>query len=127
MISGGKNITNGYNGPAFASGKKSYENYYNGGNRGVSYLTNRQQKSKYYDCEHVWYINLEKAQEVIDKMNEVLRNYPVVSVADMKEFSKLEGEINPGDHHAGWDNISDVKWYPDRGGYTVVFPPAVEL
>ena len=127
MISGGKNITGGYNGAPFASGRKSYENYYNGGARGVSYLTNSQQRSKYYDCEHVWYVNLTKAQEVIDKMNEVLQNYPVVSVADMKEFSKLEDEINPGDHHIGWSNIKDVKWYPDRGGYTVVYPPATEL
>lgn len=125
MISGGKNITRTPGGDIFGSGKRSYDNYYNGK---VFYLNNsRQQKSKFYDCEHVWYTNLAKAQEVIDKMNAVLEVYPSVTVADMKEFSKLEDEINPGDQHLGWTDIKDVKWYSDHGGYTVVYPPAIEL
>ena len=60
-------------------------------------------------------------------MNTILKEYPVVSVADMKELSKLSHEITPGDHHIGWSDIRDVKWYSDHGGYTVVFPPAIEL
>ena len=125
MISGGKNISGGYGNGLFSNGKKSYENYYKGS---VSYINNSQQRrNKIYDCEHVWYSSLQKAQDVIDQMNTILRDYPVVSVADMKELSKLSSEITPGDHHIGWDNIGDVKWYSDHGGYTVVFPPAVEL
>lgn len=124
MISGGKNITRGYGGDVFGSGKKSYENYYNGK---VAYMNNPQKKSKIYDCEHVWYSSLQKAQDVIDQMNTILREYPVVSVADMKELSKLSQDIVPGDYHAGWNDIHDVKWYSDHGGYTVVFPPTIEL
>ncbi len=124
MISGGKNISNGTGSGAFGSGKKSYENYYNGK---VSYLNNAQKKPKIYDCEHVWYSSLQKAQDVIDKMNMVLQEYPVVSVADMKELSNLSSEIVPGDHHQGWSDIKDVKWYSDHGGYTVVYPPTIEL
>ena len=125
MISGGKNITGNYGAGVLGSGRKSYESYYNGK---VSYMANNNQKrSKIYDCEHVWYSSLQKAQDVIDRMNTILQDYPVVSVADMKELSKLSHEILPGDYHLGWDNIHDVKWYSDHGGYTVVFPPAVEL
>ena len=128
LISGGKNISGGYSGMMMGSGKKSYENYYNGG---VSYIgssmNSKQTRTKLFDCEHVWYSSLAKAQEVIDKMNEVLRQYPVVSVADMKEISKLESKIIPGDQHRGWTDLQDVKWYSDHGGYTVVYPPAVEL
>ena len=124
MISGGKNISNGYAGNLLGSGKKSYESYYNGR---VSYMNNNQKRSKMYDCEHVWYSSLQKAQDVIDQMNTILREYPVVSVADMKELSKLGHEIIPGDYHLGWSDIHDVKWYSDRGGYTVVFPPTIEL
>ena len=124
MISGGKNITGGYGANPFGSGKKSYESYYNGK---VSYMNSPQKRSKIYDCEHVWYSSLQKAQDVIDQMNTVLREYPVVSVADMKEISMLSREITPGDYHAGWNDIHDVKWYSDHGGYTVVFPPTIEL
>ncbi len=125
MISGGKNITRSPGGDIFGSGKKSYDNYYNGK---VFYLNNtKQQRSKFYDSEHVWYVSLAKAQEVIDKMNAVLESYPTVTVADMKEFSKLEDEIRPGDQHSGWTDLRDVKWYSDHGGYTVVYPPASEL
>lgn len=124
MISGGKNISGGYGGEVFGSGKKSYENYYNGK---VSYMTNAQRKSKIYDCEHVWYSSLQKAQDIIDKMNTVLQEYPVVSVADMKELSNLSREITPGDYHQGWNDLHDVKWYSDHGGYTVVYPPTIEL
>ena len=124
MISGGKNITRGYGGDVFGSGKKSYDAYYNGK---VSFMNSKQNRSKVYDCEHVWYSSLQKAQDVIDQMNTILKEYPVVSVADMKELSMLSSDIVPGDHHIGWDNISDVKWYSDHGGYTVVFPPAIEL
>ena len=124
MISGGKNISNNYGGEILGSGKKSYENYYNGK---VSYLNNQQKKPKIYDCEHVWYVSLAVAQGVIDQMNTVLQNYPVVSVADMKELSGLSNEIIPGDHHRGWSDIHDVKWYSDHGGYTVIYPPTSEL
>ena len=125
LISGGKNITGNYNGGVLGSGKKSYESYYNGR---ISYLNNTNQKrSKVYDCEHVWYSSLPNAQNVIDRMNTILQDYPVVSVADMKELSKLSQDITPGDQHLGWADIHDVKWYSDRGGYTVVFPPAIEL
>lgn len=125
MISGGKNITNGYGGEVLGSGRKSYDSYYNGR---VSYMSNNKQKrSKVYDCEHVWYSSLQKAQDVIDRMNTILQEYPVVSVADMKELSKLSQEIMPGDYHLGWSDIHDVKWYSDHGGYTVVFPPTIEL
>lgn len=123
MISGGKNISNNTGAGTFGSGKKSYDAYYNGR---VSFMNN-QKRNKIYDCEHVWYSSLQKAQDVIDQMNTVLREYPVVSVADMKELSGLSNEITPGDHHVGWSDIRDVKWYSDHGGYTVVFPPAIEL
>lgn len=124
LISGGKNITGKYGGDIFGSGKKSYDSYYNGK---VSFMNSQQKRSKIYDCEHVWYSSLQKAQDVIDQMNTILREYPVVSVADMKELSKLSHEITPGDQHVGWTDIHDVKWYSDHGGYTVVFPPAIEL
>ena len=123
MISGGKNISNTNGGDIFGSGKRSYDAYYNGR---VSFMNN-QKRNKIYDCEHVWYSSLQKAQDVIDQMNTILKEYPVVSVADMKELSKLSHEITPGDHHIGWSDIRDVKWYSDHGGYTVVFPPAIEL
>ena len=123
MISGGKNISNMNGGGVFSNGKKSYDAYYNGK---VSFINN-QRRNKIYDCEHVWYASLQKAQDVIDQMNTILKEYPVVSVADMKEISKLSHEITPGDHHIGWNDIHDVKWYSDHGGYTVVFPPAIEL
>lgn len=124
LISGGKNITGNYANGAFGGSKKSYENYYKGG---VSYINTQQKRSKIYDCEHVWYSSLQKAQDVIDQMNTILREYPVVSVADMKELSKLSNDIAPGDYHLGWSDIHDVKWYSDHGGYTVVFPPTIEL
>lgn len=125
MISGGKNISNTNGGGMFgSSGRKSYDAYYNGR---VSFMNNQQKRSKVYDCEHVWYSSLSTAQSVIDQMNTVLGQYPVVSVADMKELSRLENEIVPGDHHVGWSDIHDVKWYSDHGGYTVVFPPTIEL
>ena len=126
LISGGKNITGTYGGEILGSGKKSYDSYYNGK---VSYINGAraQSRSKIYDCEHVWYSSLQKAQDVIDRMNMILQEYPVVSVADMKELSKLSQDITPGDQHLGWADIHDVKWYSDHGGYTVVFPPTIEL
>ena len=124
LISGGKNISNNSGTGVFGSGKKSYDAYYNGK---VSFINNNQKRNKFYDCEHVWYSSLSKAQSVIDEMNTVLQKYPVVSVADMKEISNLSDEIMPGDYHAGWSDIQNVKWYSDHGGYTVVFPPAIEL
>lgn len=125
LISGGKNITRNTNGEIFGSGKKSYDNYYNGK---IFWLNNsKQAQSKFYDCEHVWYVSLAKAQEVIDRMNAVLEAYPSVTVLDMKEFSNLNSEIHPGDDHIGWTNLKDVKWYSDHGGYTVVYPPTVDI
>ena len=127
MISGGKNISKGLNGDIFGSGKSSYDKFYNGGGGKVFYINSKQQRSKFYDCEHVWYASLAEAQKVIEKMEMVLESYPYVLVADMKEFSHIEEEINPGDQHIGWRSMEGVKWYSNRGGYTVVYPPTIEV
>lgn len=133
LISGGKNISNNVGNGVFASGKKSYDAYYNGNVKYLNTPQSSQYRSKIYDGQQIWYstdekeTGLLKGQRVVDKMNDVLQRYPVVSVADLKEFSKLSDEIVPGDHHIGWDNIKDVKWYSDHGGYTFVYPPAMSI
>ena len=129
LISGGKNISS-QSGTIVAPGKTmNYNNYYNGGNaKGHSLLAPpKTQGNIVLDHEHVWYSSMADAKRVIDEMNTVLQSYPVVTVSDMKEISNMSREIVPNDNNLGWYNLTGVRWYSDRGGCTVIFPPCQQL
>lgn len=67
----------------------------------------------------------DEANEVLQKMHDILEMYDVVSVADLHE---LVGEpLSTVDQKWGWVNLVESQVQPVRGGYLVLLPPAEPL
>jgi hypothetical protein len=60
------------------------------------------------------------AEDVLEKLREVLSSYNVVSVADFKECVGLSAEFT--DNTWGWDDLRSAQIRAVRGGYVIDLP-----
>ena len=66
-----------------------------------------------------------EAEDVLDKMREIISAYDVVTVADFKELLGITGEFT--DNTWGWSDLRSAGIRPVRGGYVIDLPPTQPL
>ena len=100
-----------------AASRVSYRSYYDSNNSSRPVGMNRQT----YDCEDVILDDRGEAEEVLERMDELIAAYGMVSVAD---FYDLVGVTrNYTDNKYGWDDIHTAKVVRvSGGGYMIKLP-----
>lgn len=64
----------------------------------------------------------QEAEEVVERMNDVIDTYEVASIADLHDL--LGERVNPVDHKWGWVYLGDAQVRQTREGYLLDLPPA---
>ena len=70
--------------------------------------------------EYIVLSSRSEAEEVLDRMLDVIEKYEFVSVADLK--SMIEWSADLTDQDWGWDNLESARVSRDRNGYVLNLP-----
>lgn len=103
----------------------SYRQYYNNDSR-RNYSSGGNRSRNSYDFDDIIIDNRGEAEEVLDRMEEIIATYSLVSVADFYELVGVPS--NYTDNNYGWSNLRNA--YVDRlrdGGYIIKLPRAFQL
>lgn len=105
------------------SPKPSYRSYYdNNTNTANTAITRRSA----YTYDNIVVDNRVDAEEVLDNMNNIIKKYGIVSVADMYDLVGIVG--NYTDNKYGWTDLRTAKIERERdGGYRIDLPRALPL
>lgn len=98
----------------------SYRQYYNNDSR-RNYSSGGNRSRNSYDFDDIVIDNRGEAEEVLDRMEEIIATYGLVSVADFYELVGVPS--NYTDNNYGWSNLRNA--YVDRlrdGGYIIKLP-----
>lgn len=99
------------------SSKVSYRKYYEENNR-RDYGENRTRTG--YDYDNVVVETRGEAEEVLARMDELIVEYGLVSVADLYDLVGISG--NYTDNKYGWDSIRTASVVRVRDGYMIKLP-----
>lgn len=106
--------------------KISYRNYYERKDEGRyhdRYSSSRARTGYGYD--DVIVDTRGEAENVLDRLGELIDNYQMVSVADLYELVGMTGSYT--DNKYGWTNISTASIVRIRDGYVIKMPRAMPL
>lgn len=106
------------------SSKVSYRSYYDE-RRGDRFSDNRRQEETRYSntYEDVIVSTRKEAEDVLSQLQDIIDTYDVARVADLYEMVGITG--NYTDNNYGWENVSDARVVPVRGGgYCIEMPKA---
>ena len=99
--------------------KVSYARYWDEGqNRGNQPIRPRSSGYGYYD--DIIFETRGEAEEVLLKMDELINQYGLVSIADLKDMVGLDGNYTDCDY--GWTNIHNTNTTRVRDGYLIKLP-----
>lgn len=104
-----------------AASKVSYRSYYD--DRNDRRVSNRLRAS--YDYNDIILDNRGEAEEVLDRMNELIDIYQVASVADLYDLVGIQG--NYTDNKYGWTDLRTADVVHVRDGYLLKMPRALPL
>jgi len=99
----------------------SYRSYYDSPSRTRD--SDRRQRS--YDYDEVILDTREEAEEVLARMDELLADYKMVSVADFYDLVGITGKTT--DNRYGWTDLRNASIIRDRDGYLIKLPRAIAL
>lgn len=83
----------------------------------------RRQRS--YNYDEIVLDSSDEAEEVLERMDELLRRYKMVSVADFYDLVGITGKTT--DNHYGWTDLRTAEVVSDRDGYLIKLPRAIAL
>ena len=98
--------------------KVSYSKYYD--DREDDYRRSSRRRAVGYDYEDVILESRREAEEVLNRMEDLIDSYGVVSVADLYDLVGISGKYT--DNKYGWTNLRDADIERTRDGYLLVFP-----
>nr|DAF25788.1 MAG TPA: replication protein [Caudoviricetes sp.] len=98
--------------------KISYSKYYD--DREDDYRRSSRRRAVGYDYEDVILESRREAEEVLNRMEDLIDSYGVVSVADLYDLVGISGKYT--DNKYGWTNLRDADIERTRDGYLLVFP-----
>ncbi len=113
---------NGGRRPRGAAERVSYRSYYD---RPSSSYRSPDSRQKSYDYDDVILDSREEADEVLARMEELLTDYKVVSVADFYDLVGITGKTT--DNNYGWTDLRNAAVVRDRDGYLIKLPRAEAL
>lgn len=98
----------------------SYNRYYDRRDRDERYVT----KSR-YSYDDIIFESRAEAEEVLDRMSEIIDTYGAVSVADLYDLVDVSGTYT--DNNYGWDNLRNAEAVRVRDGYILKLPKIIAL
>ena len=99
--------------------KVSYTKYYD-----RDYDRPARSRGRYgYDYDDIILDTRKEAEEVLDRMDDLIDNYGVVSVADLYDLVGISG--NYTDNKYGWTNLRNADVQRVRDGYLLKLPKAL--
>ena len=100
----------------------SYTKYYN--DRERDYDRPTRSRGRYgYDYDDIILNTRREAEEVLDRMDDLIDNYGMVSVADLYDLVGISG--NYTDNKYGWTNLRNADVQRVRDGYLLKLPKAL--
>lgn len=103
-----------------ASSKVSYRSYYDMPN------DRERHRSSGFDYDDILFDSRGEAESVLDRMDELISTYDVVSVADFYELADITNE-NYMNNKYGWKDIRSAKIVRTRDGYMIRMPRALPI
>lgn len=102
----------------------SYTKYYDDRDRGVSSSSRSTSRGRYgYDYDDIILDTRKEAEEVLDRMDDLIDNYGMVSVADLYDLVGITGKYT--DNKYGWTNLRNADVQRIRDGYLLKLPKAL--
>lgn len=101
----------------------SYRDYYNRTNDRVE--SERPRARATYNYDDIVLDNRGEAEDVLDRMDEIMSMYKMVRVADLYEMVGITGDYTDNDY--GWTDITSAKVVPVRDGFWIKMPRAIPL
>lgn len=77
------------------------------------------------DIEYIVLKSRGEAQEVLDRLNEIIEKYGVTTVSDLKSLIKWSADLN--DQDWGWEELDVATIRRDSNGYVLNLPKAQPL
>lgn len=105
------------------SDRVSYRNYYDRDSR--SMRNERTTTNSGYSYDDIVLADRGEAQDVIDRMDELMDAYGLVRVADLYDLVGVTGSYT--DNKYGWTNIRNAEIVRVRDGYMIKMPRAVPI
>lgn len=110
-------------GRSSTSSKISYRKYYDDRDRRDSGNVSRTRTG--YDYDDIILESRGEAEDVLERMDELIATYQVVSVADFYDLVGVSG--NYTDNKYGWTDIRNASVIRVRDGYMIKLPKALPL
>ena len=102
--------------------RTSYTKYYN--DRDRDYERTGRSRGRYgYDYDDIILDTRREAEEVLDRMDDLIDSYGMVSVADLYDLVGISG--NYTDNKYGWTNLRNADVQRVRDGYLLKLPKAL--
>lgn len=101
----------------------SYRNYYDRDSR--STRNDRAPMTSGYSYDDIVLTSRGEAQDVLDRMDELMDTYGLVRVADLYDLVGITGSYT--DNKYGWTNIRNAEIVRVRDGYMIKMPRAVPI
>lgn len=114
---------NSRGGRSSTSSKISYRKYYDNLDRRDSGNVSRTRTG--YDYDDIILESRGEAEDVLERMDELIATYQVVSVADFYDLVGVSG--NYTDNKYGWTDIRNASVIRVRDGYMIKLPKALPL
>ena len=112
---------NGGRRPRSNAERISYRSYYDR----PSTTARESDRRRSYDYDDVILDSREEADEVLARMDELLTDYKMVSVADFYDLVGITGKTT--DNRYGWTDLRSASVVRDRDGYLIKLPRAEAL
>ena len=106
----------------FTADRISYSKYYDPNNR---YISRESKVRSGFRCDDVIFDNRGEAETVLFRMNELIDNYGMATVADFYDLAGLTGEYTSNNY--GWTNIRSAEVVRARDGYIIKMPKAMPI
>lgn len=88
-------------------------------------LRDSERRQRSYNYDEIVLDSRDEAEEVLERMYELLRRYKMVSVADFYDLVGITGKTT--DNHYGWTDLRTAEVVGDRDGYLIKLPRAIAL
>lgn len=112
---------NGSRRPRSNAERISYRSYYDR----PSASSRESERRRSYDYDDVILDSRKEADEVLARMDELLTDYKMVSVADFYDLVGITGKTT--DNRYGWTDLRSASVVGDRDGYLIKLPRAEAL
>lgn len=105
--------------------KVSYQRYYDDRNRQPMQYSNIHRTRTGYEYEDIVLSSRGEAESVLERMNELVDMYGMVTVADMYDLVGVTGQYT--DNAYGWTNVRNADIVRIRDGYVIKLPKVMPI